>query len=196
MSLSILFSMSAFALAASISPGPVNLVCLSSGLRYGWSRTLIFVTGATLGFVLLFMGLGLGLKSLFLQWEQLESWLRWGGIAFLLYMSYQLLRADGNVEAHAASKPPGFMLGALMQWLNPKAWLAGISGIAAYTAGGDMWLVVLFALIYLPVCWLSLSVWAAAGSWLQQRCSSAPGLRWLNRLLAFLLLLSCGVLLM
>lgn len=34
MSLSMFLPMSAFALAASISPGPVNLVCLSSGTRY------------------------------------------------------------------------------------------------------------------------------------------------------------------
>lgn len=38
MSLSLILPMSAFALAASISPGPVNLVCLSSGTRYPVSR--------------------------------------------------------------------------------------------------------------------------------------------------------------
>jgi threonine/homoserine/homoserine lactone efflux protein len=36
--------MSAFALAASISPGPVNLVCLSSGTRYTVATALVFVT--------------------------------------------------------------------------------------------------------------------------------------------------------
>lgn len=54
MSGSIIFPMSAFGLAASISPGPVNLVCLSSGIPYGLATTLVFVTGATLGFVPLF----------------------------------------------------------------------------------------------------------------------------------------------
>ncbi|WP_225307479.1 LysE family translocator [Nitrincola iocasae] len=195
MSGSIIFSMSAFALAASISPGPVNLVCLSSGIRYGLATTLVFVTGATLGFVLLFVSLGLGLKSIFLQWGELESALRWGGILFLLYMSVQLLRASGDVQTQSQTQPPGFMTGALMQWLNPKAWLAGISGIAAYTAGGDMYQVLLFALLYLPICWLSLGVWAAAGAWLQQRCTAGQGLRWLNRILALLLLMSCVLLL-
>ena len=34
MTITLILPMTAFALAASISPGPVNLVCLSSGTRY------------------------------------------------------------------------------------------------------------------------------------------------------------------
>ena len=64
MSLSIILPMSAFALVASVSPGPVNLVCLSSGTRYPVSQGLVFVTGATLGFIALFMAVGLGLTIL------------------------------------------------------------------------------------------------------------------------------------
>ena len=33
--MSVLISMAAFALAASISPGPVNVVALSSGMQFG-----------------------------------------------------------------------------------------------------------------------------------------------------------------
>ena len=36
MEISLLLSMSGFALAMSISPGPVNLVALGTGARYGW----------------------------------------------------------------------------------------------------------------------------------------------------------------
>lgn len=48
MCISLLLPMAAFALAASISPGPVNLICLSSGTHYPIVKGLIFVTGATL----------------------------------------------------------------------------------------------------------------------------------------------------
>ncbi|WP_018238467.1 hypothetical protein [Ensifer sp. BR816] len=36
MSLALYLSMSSFALAASISPGPVNIVALTTGLRHGF----------------------------------------------------------------------------------------------------------------------------------------------------------------
>ena len=58
MSLSVVLPMSAFALVASISPGPVNNVGLNSGARYPFSKGLIFITGATLGFVILFLAIG------------------------------------------------------------------------------------------------------------------------------------------
>ena len=45
MSTSLLLPMSAFALAASISPGPVNIVCLSSGTHYPIGKGLTFDSG-------------------------------------------------------------------------------------------------------------------------------------------------------
>lgn len=63
MNLAMILPMSAYALASSISPGPVNLVCLNSGTRYPLSQGLVFVTGATLGYIALFVAVGLGLYS-------------------------------------------------------------------------------------------------------------------------------------
>lgn len=61
--MSLYLSMAAFALAASISPGPVNIVALGSGARHGLRASLAHVAGATLGFCLLLMGLALKLAS-------------------------------------------------------------------------------------------------------------------------------------
>ena len=41
--MSILASMAAFALATSITPGPVNVVALGSGARHGFAASLVFV---------------------------------------------------------------------------------------------------------------------------------------------------------
>ena len=138
MSLSLILPMSAFALAASISPGPVNLVCLSSGTRYPVHRGLIFVTGATLGFIALFIAVGLGLYSLLNVVPAFDALLRWAGVAFLLYLSVKLAMDSGHLPDDGTDQAPGFGTGALMQWLNPKAWLASASGIGAYTSANDL----------------------------------------------------------
>ncbi|MGM0703619.1 MAG: LysE family translocator [Pseudomonadota bacterium] len=195
MSLAMVLPMSAFALAASISPGPVNLVCLSSGTRYPIARGLIFVTGATLGFVALFIAVGLGLYSLLTVVPGLETALRWAGVAFLLYLSLRLFRDDGLLPENETRRAPGFMTGALMQWLNPKAWLASASGIGAYT-GGDVGLVWLFAALYLPICWLSLGSWVYAGAFLRRHVQRPGVLVAINRTLAVLLAASCVYLLL
>lgn len=190
MSFAMLLSMGAFALAASISPGPVNLVCLSSGTRYPVAQGLIFVTGATLGFVLLFLAIGLGLYSAMQLVAGLDNLLRWLGAAFLLYLSLQLMRDNGRLPEDRKLSAPGFFTGALMQWLNPKAWLASASGIAAYTNGQDIWQVAAFAGLYLPICWLSLSCWVYTGAHLQRYVHRPQTLIVINRTLALLLALS------
>jgi len=191
MSLSLILPMSAFALAASISPGPVNLVCLSSGTRYPVSRGLIFVTGATLGFIALFVAVGLGLYSLLTMVPMLETLLRWGGVAFLLDLSIKLAMDSGQLPETGVDKAPGFGTGAIMQWLNPKAWLASASGIGAYTSANDLNQILLFASLYLPICWLSLACWVYAGAFLRRYVQRPAVLVTINRTLALLLAISC-----
>lgn len=192
MSLSILLSMSAFALAASISPGPVNLVGLSSGSRYPLIRGLIFVSGATLGFLVLFVAVGLGLNQLFELWPALFTVLRWAGIGFLLYLSFLLARSDGELSSDHI-KAPGFWTGALMQWLNPKAWLASAAGISTYAPNGELQILIIFTALYAVICWLSLSSWVVAGAFFREAIHQPKYLKRFNQLLALLLFLSCIV---
>ncbi|MEH6501670.1 MAG: LysE family translocator [Pseudoalteromonas distincta] len=191
MTLSMILPMSAFALAASISPGPVNLVCLSSGTRYPISSGLVFVTGATLGFIALFIAVGLGLYSLLTTLPALKEALGWAGVAFLLYLSFQLARDNGELPENTPIKAPGFVSGVFMQWLNPKAWLASASGIGAYTSGNDLQQVIVFAAVYLPICWLSLGSWVFAGAFLRKYIRRPIVLVSINRTLAVLLAASC-----
>lgn len=195
MTASLILPMAVFALAASISPGPVNLVCLSTGTRYPLARGLMFVTGATLGFIALFITIGLGLYSVLIVIPGFNSILRWAGVAFLLYLSVQLFRDDGRLPEGETRKATGFTTGAIMQWLNPKAWLASASGIGAYTSGNDLREVFIFAGLYLPICWLSLSCWVCAGAFLRRHIQQPIVLIIMNRTLALLLAASCVYLL-
>ena len=188
--LPIILPMAAFALAASISPGPVNIVCLSSGSHYPIAKGLTFVTGATLGFVALFLCIGAGLYSLLTVMPLLEDVLRWSGILFLLYLSYQLFQHDGRLNMQGADNAPGFWAGALMQWLNPKAWLASAAGIGAYTNADEAYLLWLFAALYLPICWLSLASWVYAGAFLKRYIRRPLVLLSINRTLAACLVVS------
>ncbi len=188
--LPIILPMAAFALAASISPGPVNIVCLSSGSHYPIAKGLTFVTGATLGFVALFLCIGAGLYSLLAVMPLLEDVLRWSGILFLLYLSYQLFQHDGRLNMQGADNAPGFWAGALMQWLNPKAWLASAAGIGAYTNADEAYLLWLFAALYLPICWLSLASWVYAGAFLKRYIRRPLVLLSINRTLAACLVVS------
>jgi threonine/homoserine/homoserine lactone efflux protein len=188
--MSMLLSMTAFALASSISPGPVNIVALGSGARHGVAASMPHVTGATVGFTLLLLLTGLGLQELLARSPWLTVAIKWAGVAFLLYMSWRLAIDSGELDAGQASKKPSLAQGAAMQWLNPKAWLAAVAGMGTYASNGDAGAVWLFTGVYFIVCYLSIASWALAGSFLSQYVRTPSRVRLFNRVMAAMLVLS------
>lgn len=181
----VFWSMAAFALAASISPGPVNIVAFGCGASHGLLPSLRHVSGATIGFTLLLLLTGLGLAELLAGLPAASRLIQYAGVAFLLYLAWKLARDRG--ELGEARQRPSLRHGALMQWLNPKAWLAALAGMGAFVSHGDTRLIWQFAAIYFVICYLSIACWAWAGAHLQQYLRHPPHLRWFNRLLALLL---------
>ncbi|WP_130905689.1 LysE family translocator [Pseudomonas sp. Sample_22] len=194
--MSLIMSMAAFALAASITPGPVNIVALSSGARFGFKASQRHVAGATLGFVLLLVLMGLGLHQLLQRWPAMTQVVQWAGVAFLLYMAFKLAADDGQLEANDSGRAPSMLYGAVMQWLNPKAWLACVAGMGAFVADGEARLVWQFAAIYLVICYLSVGCWAYAGTFLRGYLNNPANMRWFNRSMALLLAVSAVYLLL
>lgn len=190
--MSLLLSMATFALASSITPGPVNIVALSAGARHGLGAALVHVTGATLGFTLLLILIGFGLHEVLLQWPFLTLAIRWAGVAFLVFMAWKLACDDGQLDVETEAAKPTMLYGAIMQWLNPKAWLACIAGMGAFVASGEATLIWQFAAIYFVICYLSLACWGFAGTFLSHYLKSALGIRVFNRSMA-LLLVGCAV---
>ncbi|VVD72456.1 LysE family translocator [Pandoraea anhela] len=184
--MTLFYSMAAFALAASITPGPVNVVALGAGARYGLLPSLRHVTGATVGFVALLVAVGFGVYELLQRLPALMHAIQWFGVAFLLYMAYKLAVDDGDLGDTRTQRGPTLSHGAVMQWLNPKAWLAALAGMGAYT-GGDPARIWQFAAIYFVICWLSVGCWAAAGAMLRHRMRDPQRVRYLNRGMAALL---------
>lgn len=189
--MNVFISMAAFALAASITPGPVNIVGLSSGARYGFWPSMRHVMGATLGFILLLVLAGFGVHEVLLRLPFMVQVIQWGGAAFLLYMAWKLARDDGRLTISEASQRPSMLQGAIIQWLNPKAWLAAVAGMALFVADGDALLIWQFAAIYFVVCSLSLACWAYVGTFLRQYLDNPKGMRLFNRVMA-LLLVGCS----
>ena len=78
--------------------------------------------------------------------------------------------------------------------VDPKAWLAASMGMGAYGVAGGVGQVALFTGIYLVICLGSIACWAYAGSCMQGLLLVPRRLRWFNRAMALLLLLSAAYL--
>ncbi len=86
--MSLLIAMFSFSLTMSISPGPVNMVIVSSGASYGVRKTFSFVSGATIGFTLLLLFIGLGFHEVISLYPFFLKYLAIAGSMFFFYMVY------------------------------------------------------------------------------------------------------------
>lgn len=162
MSFVMLLSLFSFSLVMSISPGPVNILILTSSLNNGFNKTFSFISGATIGFTLLLVLIGLGFNKIFSSYAFLFSYLEIAGAIFIFYMGYTLLSSNSEIKIDKKDKRLlKFHEGFLLQWLNPKAWIACLSGTSMFVNNNETLLI--FALMYFVVCYSSLSLWGILG---------------------------------
>jgi len=162
MSLTTILAMFSFSLAMSISPGPVNMMIISSSINHGVKKTFSFVSGATIGFTLLLIFIGLGLINIVNQYPSLLKVMEIFGASFIAYMGYKISIFTTKLsKKEYAKKTLKFYEGFLLQWLNPKAWIACISGISMFVSSNIEFIV--FVLIYFIVCYSSLFFWSILG---------------------------------
>lgn len=159
-----------FAFVSSITPGPNNIMLTSSGIRFGFLRTVPHLLGVVCGFTLLVALCASGIGSLVMAVPAADAVLRTIGSGYLLYLAWQLRRTGLGEDGAEHAQPMSFGAAALFQFANPKAWVMAITGASAFLPPlQPVWLAValfclLFGLVNLPC----LGVWTAAGAVLRR----------------------------
>ena len=87
MSHSLLLALIAFGAVMAFTPGPNNIMVLSSGLTYGFRRSLPHIAGIAFGIAFMVAAIGLGLGAIFIAWPILQTILKYAGIAYLIYLA-------------------------------------------------------------------------------------------------------------
>lgn len=181
-----IIAMIIFSFTMSITPGPVNMINLSSGATHGIRKTIPFVSGSTIGFILLLTALAIGFMRIVLAYPLFLTYMAVGGTGFILYMSYKIAKSDPGQSTQAVTCPK-FTEGVLLQWLNPKAWLACISGISLFADKDSFFPLFLFIALYFVVCYLCLFAWAVLGDRLKLILRNRTSLAIFNYLMGGLL---------
>src|SRR3954471_5378862 len=90
MSHSLLFAFVMFAIVMFFTPGPNNIMLLSSGLTYGFRRTVPHIAGITIGFAFMIGAVGVGLGTVFIAYPVLQTILKYAGVAYLVYLAFMI----------------------------------------------------------------------------------------------------------
>ncbi|ADG91764.1 Lysine exporter protein (LYSE/YGGA) [Arcobacter nitrofigilis DSM 7299] len=189
---SLLISIATFALTATITPGPNNVLLLSSGLTFGYKRTLPHVFGVFLGFGLMVLLVGLGIGIVFERFPIVLKILKVIGILYLFWMAYKIGSSKGHMKIKEKHKPFTFIQAALFQWVNPKGWIMSMTAMSIFVTSKENSIaqVVIIAFLFLLAGAISCNVWAMGGVALKRFIKEESHVRKFNLIMAILLVVS------
>ena len=161
-----------FTFVMSITPGPNNLMLLTSGARFGLRRTTAHLVGITLGFMALMLIAYAGVGTVIAAYPALSNVLTIACVLYLLWLGYQLLRESWAADDAAAgsnasaSRPQTCLQATLFQLVNPKGWgtavaAAGIVTRDALSPTASVLLLLVVTAVVGPPCTV---VWALFGA--------------------------------
>jgi threonine/homoserine/homoserine lactone efflux protein len=189
MSYDVLLALLAYAFVTSITPGPNNLMLLTSGVNFGFTRTIPHMLGVGIGFVVMLLAVGLGIGAVLTAFPALHTGLKVAGAIYLLYLSWKIAMTRSFKSGdESKSRPMTFLEAAAFQWVNPKAWVMAVTAMAVYSNPASPLLsVVLIGLIFGLVNLPSVSTWAGFGTALRGFLSDPVRLKWFNIAMGLLL---------
>tara|TARA_Y100001949_G_scaffold44818_1_gene36980 strand:+ start:65 stop:667 length:603 start_codon:yes stop_codon:yes gene_type:complete len=148
-----------------VTPGPNNAMVLTSGVKFGFSKTIPHMSGITIGHVCQTVVVCLGLGKIFQMFPNIQNALKIICSLYLLYLGYKIIGSFSKIKKDG-SRPLKFYEASLFQLVNPKAWTISTMVASGFLPNDEkLTISILFiSITALIICPLSISVWAAFGT--------------------------------
>jgi len=181
-----------FCVAMFYTPGPNNLMLMTSTLNVGLRRTLPHLFGVVIGFSFLALCVGVGLGTLFSAYPMTYTILKYAGTAYLLYLAWLIATAPPpHPNMKSGKKPMTFAQAAAFQWINPKGCLTAVGAFATYSAiAASPYNIILIVGLFFVMSLGSAFGWAVLGAILQKFLHHPKWVRGFNIIMAILLVAS------
>ena len=179
-----------YILITTFTPGPNNISSAAAGVRLGLKKSLPYLFGLVTGFFIVMLLSGYLNFFLHARYSAIAVYVKWIGFFYMLWLAVSLFLKSEKKKTAIGSF--SFMPGALLQLVNPKVILYGITIFAVFsdTLAANSWSVLLGAVVLSCVGFLSVLTWCTAGSILTRFLSDKRNLLGFNLALAGLLLYS------
>jgi threonine/homoserine/homoserine lactone efflux protein len=162
------FAFVSYVALTTFTPGPNNIMAMSNASRHGLRRSMRFTAGVCAGFFLI-VGLSIAFTiTLYSLVPTIKPVMTVIGASYILWLAWKTVSSSPH-DAKSAGQST-FMSGMLLQFLNPKAILYGLTAASTFIVPYYTAVPVLvgFAAVLALVSLLSTSCWALFGSVFQR----------------------------
>ncbi|MFF2753120.1 LysE family transporter [Psychrobacillus sp. NPDC058041] len=179
-----------YVFVTSFTPGPNNIMAMLFANKFGLKKTIRFCLGVGAGFfviMLLSSYFNLVLGNFIPKIEFIMTIL---GAIYMLYLAIKIITSKNNDQNNKGDKNNSFLTGMLLQFINPKGILYGITATSTfilpyYTSNFSL---LIFSLFLAFVGFMSTFCWSMFGSIFQKFLSTYRNQ--FNIIMALLLLYS------
>ena len=163
-----------FALATCATPGPINIVASISGAQNGIRANIPFVLGATVGLFFVIIISDFGVSHILKTNELFANGVTLVGSVYILYLAFLMSKKNLAIETDSeAPQATSFFQGALLQLINPKAWLVSMSGLAMYLNSSAQSMFAFYIFVFSVACFVSVFLWVCLGSLIAAKLKSS-----------------------
>ena len=174
-----------------VTPGPNNAMVLTSGIKFGYLKTVPHMSGITIGHVLQTVLVCIGLGKIFQLLPEIQNILKIICVIYLLYLGYKIIGSFSKIKEDN-SRPLKFYEAALFQLINPKAWTISTMVASGFLPKDEKLItaILFISITALIICPISISVWAVFGSGIRNLVKSNKKKSFVEYFLAILLLIT------
>jgi len=155
-----------YVVVTNFTPGPNNVMAMTSAVGKGLKGTLGFLLGVAAGFFVMMLACGLVNISLVSILPRAGYWLNILGAVYMAFLALQILLSKMTNGERSSNSTGRFRTGFIMQFLNLKVILYGITVYSTFIVQRYHSPVVigLFAAVLAMVGFVAVFTWASGGS--------------------------------
>lgn len=165
-----LFAFVSYVFVTSFTPGPNNIMSMTNANRDGFKKTLNFTLGVGSGFLVLMLACSYFNLILFNLIPKIKIFMSIIGSAYMIFLAYKIYNDKSSEDEGSNKHMNSFLTGFLMQFINPKAILYGITAISNFIIPyyNTHAALILFSVLLAFIGFVSTTSWALFGALFQK----------------------------
>ena len=157
-----------FSIINAFTPGPGNILALNTVTNYGWKKGSPLFLGIFAGYYVVELICAVFVYGVSSFLPDMLGVMKYVGAAYILWLAIHI--AISRPDEGGANRAASFWKGFMLQFVNVKIYLFGITALTGYVTdySTSLWVLILFELGIATLGTIATSAWIGAGMAIQK----------------------------
>jgi len=157
-----------YSIINAITPGPGNILALNTITNYGWKKGRPLFYGTFAGYYIVQLICAIFVYGISSFLPNVLNAMKYIGAAYILFLAIHI--AISKTPAENTEKSASFVRGFMLQFVNVKIYMFGITALTGYITdyNTSVWTLILFEMIIATIGTAATLIWTGMGALIQK----------------------------